>query len=78
MQGEQLNERLAVPRLRVRKDWHQGLADDPISHDRPDAGDKPDAELGFVGAGKASCCRLCVVLGYDFDVSGGVCPEFRV
>ena len=53
VQGEQLDERLAVPRLRVRKDWFLGLADDPISHDHPDAGDKKDAELGFVGAGKA-------------------------
>ena len=42
-----------MPRLRVRKDWYLGLADDPISHDHPDAGDKKDAELGFVGAGKA-------------------------
>ena len=57
MQGEQLNERLAVPRLRVRKDWYLGLSEDPISHDHPDAGDKQDAEAAFLGAGKAGPAR---------------------
>ena len=62
-QGEQLLERLAVPRLRVRKDWWQGLAADPTDHSRPDAGTHADAQAGFVGEGKvqrsAACCKTC-------------------
>lgn len=32
-------ERLAVPKLRVRRDWYKGLAADPVDHSHPDVGD---------------------------------------
>ncbi len=38
-----MRERLAVPRLRVRRDWFRGLAADPVDHSNPDIGDT-DAE----------------------------------
>ena len=33
MQGEMHHSRLVVPRLKVHKDWWQGLAEDFIDHD---------------------------------------------
>ena len=44
MQGEQLPEKLVVPRLRVHRDWFKGLAEDFIDHSHPDVGAAPDAE----------------------------------
>jgi hypothetical protein len=43
-QGEQLAEKLVVPRLRVRKDWHVGLNPDPVDHSHLDIGAAPDAQ----------------------------------
>ena len=43
MQGEQLAEKLVVPRLRVHKDWFVGLAEDFIDHSHPDVGAAPDS-----------------------------------
>lgn len=37
--GEQLQERLTVPRLRVRRDWHVGLNMDHVDHSHPDVSD---------------------------------------
>ena len=31
-QGEEAAVRLTVPRLRVRRDWHQGLNPDAVDH----------------------------------------------
>lgn len=42
LQGEQLIERLYIPRLRVKKNWYVGLNPDPIDHSHPDVG-KADA-----------------------------------
>lgn len=42
LQGEQLMERLYIPRLRVKKHWYVGLNPDPIDHSHPDVG-KADA-----------------------------------
>ena len=39
-------ERIAVGPLRVHKDWHVGLRDDPIDHDHPDVGDSPRGKAG--------------------------------
>uniref|UniRef100_A0A7S0RKX6 DEX1 C-terminal domain-containing protein n=1 Tax=Chlamydomonas leiostraca TaxID=1034604 RepID=A0A7S0RKX6_9CHLO len=36
--GDQLIERLAVPRLKVRKEWFKGLNADVIDHSHPDVG----------------------------------------
>ena len=44
LQGEQLPEKLVVPRLRVHRDWFKGLAEDFIDHSHPDVGAAPDAE----------------------------------
>jgi len=41
--GEQLREKLVVPRLRVRRDWHVGLAVDHVDHSHPDV---HDPEIG--------------------------------
>ena len=49
-----LGEKLVVPRLRVRKDWFEGLADEPIDTTHPDVGAKPDAQDGTV-AGPGAC-----------------------
>lgn len=32
LQGEEAAQRLTVPRLRVRRDWHQGLNPDAVDH----------------------------------------------
>lgn len=48
MQGELLDEKLVVPRLRVRKNWFEGLADEPIDTTHPDVGANPDAQDGEV------------------------------
>lgn len=45
LQGEQLAEKLAVPRLRVHKDWFVGLAEDFIDHSHPDVGAAPNTDL---------------------------------
>lgn len=39
-----------VPRLRVRKDWYQGLQADPIDHSHLDVGQAPDAQEAFDAA----------------------------
>ncbi len=44
-------ERLAVPKLRVRRDWFKGLAPDPVDHSHPDVG---GADL----ANRVHCFRL--------------------
>lgn len=38
LQGEQMAERLQVPKLRVRRDWYKGLAADHVDHSHPDVG----------------------------------------
>lgn len=45
--------RLVVPRLKVHKDWWQGLAEDFIDHDHPDVGGNTDAEVAAVLAQQA-------------------------
>ncbi|KAL4443840.1 hypothetical protein ABPG75_011577 [Micractinium tetrahymenae] len=36
--GEEAAQRLTVPRLRVRQDWHKGLNPDHVDHSHPDVG----------------------------------------
>ncbi|GAX73269.1 hypothetical protein CEUSTIGMA_g723.t1 [Chlamydomonas eustigma] len=43
--GEILDQKLAVPRLKVKKDWFKGLNPDPNDHSHPDVGDT-DVEVG--------------------------------
>ena len=38
LQGEQLSETIAVPRLRVRRTWFVGVNPDPVDHSKPDVG----------------------------------------
>ena len=47
--GERLEKTLRVPRLRVRRDWHVGLAADHVDHARADVGAEDDErfESGF-------------------------------
>ena len=45
-QGEVLGEKLVLPRLKVRKLWFEGLADEPIDTHHPDLGARPDAQDG--------------------------------
>ena len=52
--------RLVVPRLKVHKDWWQGLAEDFINHDHPDVGGNTDAEVAAVLAQQAQAW-LCVL-----------------
>lgn len=47
-----MKEKLVIPRLRVRKRWYEGLNADPIDHEHPDAGNRVDAQFGFVGHGQ--------------------------
>lgn len=47
-QGEMLHPKLVVPRLKVYKDWYEGLATDFIKHDEPDVGGNTDAEVAAV------------------------------
>ena len=42
--GERVRTGLAVPRLKVRRGWHEGLAADPTAHDAPDVGSGVDAQ----------------------------------
>lgn len=49
VQGEIMEEKLTVPRLRVRKDWYQNLDPDPTDHSHPDLGVNPDAQDGTKG-----------------------------
>lgn len=48
-------ERLVVPRLRMRRDWHKGLAADPVDHSNPDIGDVHPKT-------KIQVCRSIVIL----------------
>lgn len=58
LQGEMHHSRLVVPRLKVHKDWWQGLAEDFIAHDNPDVGGKTDAEVAAVLAQQAQAHYL--------------------
>jgi hypothetical protein len=43
-------EKLVVPRLRVRRDWHKGLAADPINREPRDGAAHRDAQDGTLAA----------------------------
>jgi len=43
-------EKLVVPRLRVRRDWHKGLAADPINREPRDSAAHRDAQDGTLAA----------------------------
>ncbi len=45
-QGELMTEKLVVPRLRVRRDWHKGLQPDPINRAAGAVGARADAQDG--------------------------------
>ena len=52
----------------MRKDWYEGLAADPTDHSHPDAGNKADAQTGFVGEGRVRsrlCCAPALVTRGD-------------
>lgn len=53
VQGEQMAERLQVPKLRVRRDWYKGLAADHVDHSHPDVG--ADATAAPTPAAQVSC-----------------------
>jgi hypothetical protein len=53
-QGEQLLDRLYIPRLRVRKNWYVGLNPDPVDHSHPDIGKAEGAENPFDHAAHAA------------------------
>jgi hypothetical protein len=55
-QGEQMAERLQVPKLRVRRDWYKGLAADHVDHGHPDVGNSSDATAPKA-AQAAQACR---------------------
>lgn len=48
-QGELMTEKLVVPRLRVRRDWHKGLQPDPINRAADAVGAHADAQDGTLG-----------------------------
>lgn len=54
LQGEQLLDRLYIPRLRVRKNWYVGLNPDPVDHSHPDIGKAEGAENPFDHAAHAA------------------------
>lgn len=54
LQGEQLIERLYIPRLHVRKNWYVGLNPDPVDHSHPDIGKAEGAENPFQHAAHAA------------------------
>lgn len=35
-----MSDKLEIPRLRVKKDWHVGLHTDPVDRSRPDVHDE--------------------------------------
>ena len=41
--GALLSQKLVIPKLAVHKDWHVGLAADPLDHAHPDVGDSDAA-----------------------------------
>ena len=49
-----MEEKLVVPRLRVRKDWYQNLNPDPTDHSHPDLGVNPDAQDGTKGLARGT------------------------
>ena len=63
-QGEQMAERLQVPKLRVRRDWYKGLAADHVDHGHPDVGNSSDA-MAPRAAQAAQACHLAFVLHLD-------------
>ena len=44
-----MTEKLVVPRLRVRRDWHKGLQPDPINRAADAVGARADAQDGTLG-----------------------------
>ncbi|WIA09420.1 hypothetical protein OEZ85_008825 [Tetradesmus obliquus] len=75
--GEMLDHRLVVPRLRVRKQWFKGLNGDPVDHSHPDAAqqqqepEKPygsvqepeDVQEGLAAAGDAAAAAQGAAAG---------------
>ncbi|GBG71239.1 hypothetical protein CBR_g8542 [Chara braunii] len=49
--GEVMMESITIPRLRIKKDWYVGLAEDPVDHSRPDIGEPDSDALKFEGFG---------------------------
>ena len=50
-----MTESFTVGRLKVRRDWYQGLAADPVDHVHPDVGDEDKPRSAKVGL---SVCPL--------------------
>ena len=67
-QGELMTEKLVVPRLRVRRDWHNGLQPDPINRAADAVGARADAQDGTLGNETLSSQR---------DFGGGAAARSR-
>jgi hypothetical protein len=80
--GEQLQERLTVPRLRVRRDWHVGLNMDHVDHSHPDVSDpgiSKEVSLVLVISMQMVSEVMCIhLVPICFFFLIGVCARARV
>lgn len=63
-------EKLVVPRLKVHRDWYQGLAADFIDHSHPDVGGAPDAQE----AANAEVTAWLMAVPYNVYQTSSQCP----
>ena len=49
-------ERFVLERLKVRRDWFKGLAEDPIDHAHPDVGDEDPTKHSRQVNSSSRCC----------------------
>ena len=49
-------ERFVLERLKVRRDWFKGLAEDPIDHAHPDVGDEDPTKHSRQVHSPSRCC----------------------
>ncbi len=77
MQGEQFEDKLVVPKLRVHKDWFRGLMADFIDHSHPDIGTLADAQdLADTADITEMVCVLCEEKTQPFPCSMRFVPSY--
>ena len=84
-----MTEKLVVPRLRVRRDWHKGLQADPINRAADAVGARADAQDGSLGnetlssqrdfgGGAAAHSRRLLHAARDAGRGGAACSRRRL